>query len=431
MLVGTAMVRYQCALVVWRKVNSDASKQGSLGGPKVYAMKVRSLTLLLIAEVTGMGLWFITAAVLPDLVRETNLSPWRQAALSSAVQAGFVAGALLSAILGIADRYDPRRVFTIAAVSAGFVNASLLILDPASDLAIAARFMTGALLAGVYPVGMKIVVGWGVKDRGFLVGALVGALTLGAAVPHILAYGGGTDWRLTIALASLAAIVGGVLCLFISLGPHHSTAARFDPRVIGQAWTNRRVRLAYGGYLGHMWELYAMWAWISVATVISYNATMPEADAQALAKLTAFSAIAAGGVASVFAGLAADKVGKSEVAIAAMAVSGTCAVLTGLTFGGPAWLTFVIVFVWGLSIAPDSAQFSALVADATPPDQAGSLMTFQTALGFTLTFATVQLTPVAADMLGWPAVLAMLGAGPALGIVSMLRLRAMGPANQD
>jgi len=389
-------------------------------------MKVRSLTLLLIAEVAGMGLWFITAAVLPDLIRETDLSPFRQAALSSAVQAGFVIGALASAFLGIADRFDPRHVFVIAAVSAGLVNASLLVVDPAGDLAIAARFMTGALLAGVYPVGMKIVVGWGQKDRGFLVGSLVGALTLGAAVPHILAYGGGADWRLTIALASLAAIVGGLLCLFVSLGPFHSTAARFDPRVIGQAWTNRRVRLAYAGYLGHMWELYAMWAWISVATLVSYRATMPEADAQDLAKLTAFTAIAAGGVASVLAGLMADRVGKAEVAISAMAISGLCAVLTGLTFGGPAWLTFVIVFFWGLSVAPDSAQFSALVADASPPDQAGSLMTFQTALGFTLTFATVQLTPVAADMLGWPIVLAVLGLGPALGIIAMLRLRAMG-----
>jgi MFS family permease len=374
-----------------------------------------------------MGLWFITAAVLPDLVRETALTPFRQAALSSAVQAGFVVGALASAILGIADRYDPRRVFTIAAVAAGLANASLLILDPAGDLAIAARFATGALLAGVYPVGMKIAVGWGQKDRGFLVGALVGALTLGSAVPHLLAFGGGADWRLTIALASLAAVIGGVLCLFISLGPHHSTAARFDPRAIALAWTNRRVRLAYAGYLGHMWELYAMWAWIGVATVVSYSATLPEADAQAYAKLTAFAAIAVGGIASVVAGLVADRIGKAEVAIAAMVVSGLSALLTGLTFGGPVWLTFVIVFIWGLSVVPDSAQFSALVADASPPEQAGSLLTFQTALGFTLTFATVQLTPVAADAFGWRIVLAALALGPALGIIAMLRLRAMGP----
>jgi MFS family permease len=387
--------------------------------------KGRSLTLLLIGQVAGMSLWFITAAVLPDLIEEAKLSSFRQAALSSGVQAGFVIGALISAFLGLADRFDPRRVFAISAISAGLINASLLMIDVGGDLAIIVRVATGALLAGVYPVGMKIAVGWGLKDRGFLVGALVGALTLGSAAPHLMSYAGGTDWRLTIGIASVAAIVGGLLCLASSLGPYHGQAVKFDPRVVSQAWTNRRVRLAYAGYLGHMWELYAMWAWIGVAATVSYRASLPEMEAQEFAKLTAFTAIAAGGFASVLGGLVADKVGKAEVAIVAMAVSGTCAVLTGLTFGGPVWLTFVIVFVWGLSIAPDSAQFSALIADASPPEQAGSLMTFQTALGFTLTFVTVQLTPLAVGAFGWPVVLATLAIGPAFGIVAMLRLRAM------
>jgi MFS family permease len=388
-------------------------------------VKWQSLTLLLIAQVAGMSLWFITAAVLPDLTREMALSPFRQAALSSGVQAGFVVGALISAFLGLADRFDPRQVFAISAIGAGVINAGLLIVDADSDLAIMIRVATGALLAGVYPVGMKIAVGWGQRDRGFLVGALIGALTLGSAAPHLMAYGGGADWRLTIELASLAAIAGGVICLAVRLGPFHATAARFDPRAIGQAWTNRRVRLAYAGYLGHMWELYAMWAWIGVATAVSYGVSMPRGEAEDLAKVTAFVAIAAGGIASVAAGLVADRIGKVEVAIAAMIISGASAVLAGLTFGGPAWLTFVIVVIWGLSIIPDSAQFSALVADASPAEQAGSLMTFQTALGFTLTFATVQMTPVLADRFGWPLVLAGLAIGPIAGIAAMVRLRAM------
>lgn len=388
-------------------------------------MKWRSLTLLLIAEVAGMSLWFISAAVLPDLTREAVLSPWRQAALSSGVQAGFVIGALASAILGLPDRFDPRRVFAASAVAAGLINACLLIVDPSSDLAILIRVATGALLAGVYPVGMKIAVGWGEKDRGFLVGALVGALTLGSALPHLLAYGGGTDWRLTIALASTAAVIGGLLTLAVSLGPFHATAARFDWRVIGQAWTNRRVRLAYAGYLGHMWELFAMWAWIGAATTVSYGATLPHDQAVELAKITAFTVIGIGAISSIWAGGIADRIGKAEVAIVAMVVSGVAALLTALTFGGPVWLTFVIVLIWGLSVIPDSAQFSALVADASPPENAGSLMTFQTALGFTLTFATVQLTPLAADAWGWPIVLASLALGPAYGIIAMLRLRTM------
>jgi MFS family permease len=388
--------------------------------------KFRSIFLLLIAEVAGMSLWFVSAAVLPDMLREVALSPFRQAALSSGVQAGFVVGALTSAVLGLADRFDPRRVFAVSAIGAGLANATLLVLIPGSFPAIAARVATGALLAGVYPVGMKIAVGWGQKDRGFLVGALVGALTLGSASPHLIALAGGANWRLTIAIASMAAILAGLLCLAVSLGPHHGIAARFDPKAIATAWTNRRVRFAYAGYLGHMWELYAMWAWIAAATAASYSTSLPTAEALQLSKLTAFIAIATGGIACAFAGSVADRIGKAEVTIVAMALSGSSALAAALTFGGPIWITFAIVILWGLTVIPDSAQFSALVADASPPQLAGSLMTFQTALGFALTFATVQVTPVLAANFGWPPVLAGLAIGPALGIAAMWRLRRMG-----
>ncbi len=388
-------------------------------------MKFRSIALLLLAEVAAMSLWFVSAAVLSDMTREAAMSPFRQAALSSGVQAGFVIGALAAAILGLADRFDPRRVFAVSAIAAGLVNAVLLFATPGSGMAIAARVATGALLAGVYPVGMKIAVGWGQKDRGFLVGALVGALTLGSASPHLFALAGGTDWRRTIAAASVASIAAGLLCLLVKLGPYHATAARFDPRAIATAWTNRRVRLAYAGYLGHMWELYAMWAWIAAATAASYSTSLPAAEAQHLARLTAFVAIAAGGIACAIAGIAADRIGKAEITIIAMGLSGASAIAAALSFGGPPWLMFAITVVWGLSIVPDSAQFSALVADAAPPAQVGSLLTFQTALGFALTFFTVQATPVLASTFGWPPVLAALAIGPALGIVAMMRLRAM------
>ena len=387
--------------------------------------KWRSIGILLLAEVAAMSLWFVSAAILPEMVKATQISAFRQAALSSGVQAGFVIGALASAVLGLADRFDPRRVFAISAVSAGLANAVLLISPPGSTAAILARVATGALLAGVYPVGMKIAVGWGEKDRGFLVGALVGALTLGSASPHLIALLGGADWRSTVAIASLAAIVAGLMCLAVRIGPHHATAARFDPSVVKTAWTNRRVRLAIAGYLGHMWELYAMWAWIAAATAAAYGLTLETGKAQELARLTAFVAIAAGGLASAFAGTVADRIGKAEVTIIAMTVSGVSALACAATFGGPAWLTFVIVVIWGISIVPDSAQFSALVADASPPAQAGSLMTLQTALGFALTFATVQIAPVLADAFGWPLVLATLALGPAFGIVAMLRLRML------
>jgi len=391
----------------------------------VSAGKAASIGILLVAECFAMSLWFVSAAILPGMVAETAMSPFRQAALSSGVQAGFVAGALVSAVLGVPDRFDPRRVLGIAAILAGLANLTLLVSVPGSAAAIVARFLTGALLAGVYPVGMKIAVGWGKSDRGFLVGSLLGALILGSALPHLFALTGGSEWRFTVAIASAAAIVAGLIAQLVSLGPHHARAARFDPGAVATAWTNRKVRLAYAGYFGHMWELYAMWAWIAVATAVSYRASLPEGEAVRLASVTAFCAIAAGAVMSVLAGRKADRVGKADVALYAMAVSGTCAVLTALSFGGPVWVTFVLVLLWGASISPDSAQFSALVADNAPPEQAGSLMTLQTALGFALTFATVQVTPVLAAWWGWPAVMVLMALGPAFGIYAMARLRRL------
>jgi MFS family permease len=389
-------------------------------------MKFRSIALLTLVEVAALSLWFVSAAILPDMLREVQISPVRQAALSSGVQLGFVIGALGSAMLGLADRFDPRHVIACASAGAGLINAVLLAVAPGSLIAIAVRVITGALLAGVYPVGMKIAVGWGLKDRGLLVGVPVGGTVLGSAVPHLFSFLGGADWRLSIALASLAAIAGGLLCLAVSLGPYHGVAAKFHPRMIVAAWTNRRVRLAYAGYLGHMWELYAMWAWIAAATAVSYGMSLPQGEAEQLAKLTAFLSIGAGGVACGFGGLVADHIGKAKLTIIAMALSGASALAAAATFGGPVWLTFAIVIAWGAAIVPDSPQFSALVADAAPPEQAGSLLTFQTALGFGLTIATVQLAPLVAGALGWPLLLALLAVGPAFGIVSMLRLRALG-----
>ncbi|MEP4033553.1 MFS transporter [Roseibium polysiphoniae] len=393
--------------------------------PQNKLAKPVSLALLMLAEIAGMSLWFMSAAILPDMVAETAISEFRQAALSSAVQAGFVVGAVASAVSGLPDRMDPRRLFALCAISAALANASLLVVTPGGNLAILARFVTGALLAGVYPVGLKIAVGWGQKDRGFLVGALVGALTFGSAAPHLLALAGGADWRWSVSIASLASVAGAFLCLAAALGPFHAAAGRFDIRTIGAAWTNRKVRLAYAGYLGHMWELYAMWAWIGLAATVSFAMSMPEEEAIALGRLLAFGAIAAGGVACVVGGLFADRFGKENIAIVALVVSGCGAVASAITFGGPAWLTILCVLIWGAAILPDSAQFSALVADHSPPDQAGSLMTFQTALGFALTFATVQLTPVLALAIGWPAVFIIMALGPAFGIAAMLRLKQL------
>ena len=386
-----------------------------------HAMK-RSITLLIVAEIAAMSLWFVSAAILPDMSRETNLSDGVKAAMSAAVQGGFVIGALVSAVLGLADRFDPRHVLALFAVLAAVANALLLVATPGVEFVVL-RGLTGAFLAGVYPVGMKIAVGWSQRSRGLLVGLLVGGLTLGSAAPHLLSFLGGADWRVTVAVASVLSVLGALLVLKTENGPFHSSQSKFDAKVLTEAWTNQSIRRAYGGYLGHMWELYAMWAWISVALAVSFTHQMPQAEAQDLAKITTFVVIGLGAISCPLAGLVADRIGKAELTIVAMAISGLSAILFALTFGGAIWLTIAIAILWGIFIIPDSAQFSALVADHAPAEKAGSLMTFQTALGFTLTTITVQLTPLIVAKIGWPLLMASLALGPAFGIYSMWQLR--------
>lgn len=381
--------------------------------------KSTALFLLCLAVIAGMSPWFAAAAAMPDMVRETGLGPLRQALMSSAVQAGFVIGALGSAMTGISDRFDPRRVLAMAALMNAVATGGLLLLTPGSGAAIFLRVIAGIGFAGIYPVGMKIAVGWGLKDRGLLVGTLVGALTLGTAAPHLAAWAGGAEWRVVIGAAALASLIAALLPPFLRLGPHHAVARAFDPKVIGLIWSDRQIRAATLGYLGHMWELYAMWGWIGAVAAAGYAMQMSGAEAEGLASLTAFFAISAGALFCAPAGWLADRIGKAKVSAGAMAISGAMAILVALAHGGPAWLSFLFVLIWGAAVIPDSAQFSALIADAAPPEAAGSLMTLQTALGFTLTIFTVQVTPLVAEWITWQGALVVMALGPAFGIYAL------------
>ncbi|MEO0363341.1 MAG: MFS transporter, partial [Pseudomonadota bacterium] len=249
--------------------------------------------------------------------------------------------------------------------------------------------------------------------------ALVGALTLGSGAPHLVAWAGGADWRLVIGAVAAASLAAGLAAPFLSLGPHHARSPAFSASALKLMWTDRRIRAATGGYLGHMWELYAMWGWIAAAAAAGYAAAMEPRAAELLAALTAFAAIAAGAVFCAPAGWLADRIGKARVSAGAMVLSGAAALAVASTHGGPVWLSFALIVLWGAMVIPDSAQFSALIADAAPPEAAGSLMTLQTALGFTLTIFTVQAAPLAAAALGWPATLALMALGPAFGVAAL------------
>ena len=278
--------------------------------------KAANLALITAAQVLALSLWFSGTAAGPGMVREAAgaVGAGFQSWLTGAVQAGFVAGTLFSAALALPDRFDPRRVFAAAALLGAAANAAILALPAGAEAAVAARFATGAALAGVYPVGMKLAAGWADRgDTGLVVGLLVGGLTLGSASPHLVNALGGLDWRLTVGAASLAAVAGAGLIGLARLGPRHAPAPAFRPADALRLWRNRGTRLATLGYLGHMWELYAMWAWVGAYRAASFAVWRGDAAATEAGRAAAsatFAVIAAGAAGCVAAGLLADRVGR-------------------------------------------------------------------------------------------------------------------------
>jgi MFS family permease len=357
----------------------------------------------------------------PQLHALYALTGLHQAAFASGVAIGFVAGTFASATTGLADRMDPRRLFCAAALVAAVANAATVVADPAGWGVVGLRMVVGACSAGIYPVGMKLASTWAGRDMGLLVGILVGALTLGSASSFLVAGLGNLDWRVPLLVASACAVLAGVLILRFPLGPRLLQASVFRPAMALAAWRDPSLRLANFGYLGHMWELYAMWAWVGVFLDASFTASGVEGGLAA--KLATASVIGAGALGSLGGGLFADRFGRTTLTILAMLVSGGCAAFAGLLFGGnPVWLV-ALCLIWGVAVVADSAQFSASVIELAAPELVGTMVTVQTCFGFLLTILTIHLIPEVAGAIGWRFAFTVLAIGPAFGAWSMWRLR--------
>jgi MFS family permease len=371
-----------------------------------------------------MTAWFSATAIAPKLTQVWGLSPAQGAWITGAVQVGFAVGALVSSIAGLLDIVSLRKVIGISALIAASANLCLLVA-PSVGLLLLARFATGVALAGVYTPSLKLVSTWFRRGRGMALGALLAALTLGSAFPHLLsAFATDVSWQDVIIATSLAALAGAILILCLgSEGPYPFAKSTFDRRHIRAVLQNRPLALANLGYLGHMWELYAMWGWM--LAYIRAGTPSLGIDGSRTASLLAFLVVASGGIGSILGGIVADRIGRTATAAIMMTLSGFCALTIGLAFEGPLWLFIAIAILWGMTVIGDSAQFSAMTTELSDQRYVGTALSLQLSVGIALTFVSIHLTSSVAEAFGWRWSFLILAPGPLLGVVAMVALRRM------
>jgi MFS family permease len=381
-----------------------------------------------VVQVLGLAVWFSVSAVVPGLRAEWGIGAAAAVWLTGAVQLGFVAGAVGSTALNLADRVRPHLLLAASAAAAAVCTLLLALFVDGMAGAIPLRFLTGMFLAGVYPVGMKLMASWSDRaGRGRALGVLVGALTLGSALPHLIGGLGPLPWRSVLLAAAGIGALGAVVALgVVRPGPHLAGAPPTpNPRYAIAMFAERGPLLANLGYFGHMWELYALWTWIP-----GFLLAAPAAAALPVSTgLVVFVAIGVAGAAGcLLGGWGADRYGRSPAAVAALAVSGVCCLLSPLAFAAGPALIVAFCVLWGAAVIADSGVFSTALSEAADPRYLGTALTAQTAIGFALTVVSIQLVPLLAEAAGWRFAFLLLAPGPLLGALAMRALGSRVPA---
>ncbi len=379
----------------------------------------RVLPVIVLAQLAGTSSWFAVNAVMPDLQRQFGWPASAVGALTSAVQLGFIAGALVFALLGLADRYSARRVFLAASLGAALCTLAAVAAAASYPALLFWRALTGVCLAGIYPVGMKIAALWFPRGLGAALGLLIAALVLGSASPHALrALAADGPWTLVFHGVALASAAAGVLVFLAVPEPphppgHHGLAPL---RALWAAARDRRVRASVLGYFGHMWELYSMWVLVPaiLATRLSGAAL----------SWAAFAVLGAGAVGCALGGALVRRHGSARVAGVQLAASGLCCLAAPWLLGAPTVLFAAWLLLWGATVSGDSPQFSALTAANAPPALVGSVLTLANSIGFAISIVSIQLFVALAERAPLAWVLPALAIGPVLGLLALRPLLA-------
>lgn len=399
--------------------------------PETGARRWRMLTVLALAELLGMALWFTGSAVGPQLQALWGLSATQVGWLTISVQLGFVVGTALSAVFNIADIFPARKLFAVAALCGAAANLPMA-WATTLPVVLVSRFLAGCCLAGVYPPAMKMAATWFRARRGLAVGTIVGALTIGKASPYLAQAFPSASVAVVTLLASASALLAAVIIWFTYRdGPFEFPSRPFAWARVAEVLRVREYRLATGGYLGHMAELYSFWTWIPafLAASEAQRALAAHTEPHArVAAVIAFAVIAVGGIGCVWGGLVADRIGRAQLVTRAMLMSGACALLIGFAFGRSWWLLAPLALLWGFFVIADSAQFSVLITEQVPTHAVGTALTMQVSAGFLLTTLTIQIIPPLVNSVGWQWAFPVLAVGPALGIASIRKLARLKPA---